>query len=217
LKEIEYKKCTKCSKLLPKTDEYFYKQKTRKKDGIYYTFQSQCKECIKRAQYKRYEENRDEINRTTYERYLANKNEYNERVKRWQKNNKEQNQTNQKRWRQENRDKLKKYNYNHLHKKHDISKEEWESCKKYFNYKCAYCGISEELAKESQGHSFHQEHAYNYGSDDLSNCVPACRSCNSRKNTFDYDVWYVEGLDVFSKDRLDKIERWLSNNNQLKA
>jgi len=28
------------------------------------------------------------------------------------------------------------------HKKHKISNKEWLDCKKYFNYQCAYCGIS---------------------------------------------------------------------------
>lgn len=43
-----------------------------------------------------------------------------------------------------NKDKLYEYGKKRrLHKTHEISKEEWESCLEYFNHSCAYCGITE--------------------------------------------------------------------------
>lgn len=121
----------------------------------------------------------------------------------------------QKEWRQNNKDKLKQYNYNHLNKQHEISNEEWESCKKYFNYKCAYCGIGEEAAKETQGHYLHKEHAINSGSNDISNCVPSCRSCNSQKWERDYDEWYTDSLSQFDMNKLNKINKWIKDDHKL--
>lgn len=44
-----YKVCSKCGKILPKSKEFFFSQKLSK-DG----FESQCKECVKKRRRKRY-------------------------------------------------------------------------------------------------------------------------------------------------------------------
>jgi hypothetical protein len=99
-----------------------------------------------------------------------------------------------------------KYNAN---KQHNISKEEWKACKQYFNNCCAYCGISEEDAKEHQGQRLHKEHAVNKGANDISNCVPSCRSCNSYKGSFDFNEWYTPENERYEKNKLNKIIQWL--------
>ena len=44
---------------------------------------------------------------------------------------------------------------------------------------------------------------------DLSNCVPSCIMCNSKKWTWDYTEWFTDSNPVFDKNRLIKIKRWL--------
>lgn len=50
MKVIETRKCSKCGRLLPLTDEYFYK---RKSDNGY---RKQCKECFKNYDRTRHKE-----------------------------------------------------------------------------------------------------------------------------------------------------------------
>jgi 5-methylcytosine-specific restriction endonuclease McrA len=51
--------------------------------------------------------------------------------------------------------------------------------------KCWYCGVELVPAKhfhfEDGARSFTVDHIVNYGGDDISNLVPACRDCNNRK------------------------------------
>lgn len=47
------------------------------------------------------------------------------------------------------------------------------------------------------------------GANDLSNCVPACNSCNSQKWTFTLDQWYTTINPDFTLERLKKIKQWI--------
>jgi hypothetical protein len=199
---IDHKKCNYCHEYKPATTEKFHKAKTS--DGL----QGHCKDCCnvkfwiwKEEFPEKYEkQKKDRVSRDDPMRLIRSREAA-------ERNRKE---GYQKKWRQDNRNKLKEYNYNHLHKVHEISKEEWGNCKLYFNSSCAYCGIDEELAREEQGHRLHMEHAINQGANDLSNCIPACRSCNSQKWERDYDEWYTEENPKFDKLKLDKINKWFN-------
>ena len=80
--------------------------------------------------------------------------------------------------------------------------EQWLARKEEYNNSCAYCGIHEsDLA--SNGHAsfrvLHADHIHPLskgGSDDISNIVPACGSCNCSKG----DKWIGEFL--YGKDRI---------------
>ncbi len=101
-----------------------------------------------------------------------------------------------------------------MNRTHSISNEEWEDCKKYFNYECAYCGLSVKdhyitFNEEERLGDFHKEHVDHEGENDLSNCVPSCKSCNSRKWEHDFNEWYTENNEVYSIERLSKIIKWL--------
>jgi hypothetical protein len=208
---MEYKHCTKCNKLLPKTTEYFYRQKSKYKDKVYHFLQSHCKDCVRDAQYNRYIKNRDKMNEVTYQRYLNNKDEYNERAKEWQEENKERHQENQKKWQQENKDKIREYQiYREFHKGHKISTKEWNFCKDYFGYQCVYCGMTEEESLEVNKQRLHKDHAINYGENDISNCVSACRTCNIKKGSRDYNKWYNGELEFYENERFNLIEKWLN-------
>ena len=93
-----------------------------------------------------------------------------------------------KEWQQNNPELMKKYREDrHLNKQHKIFKKEWINCKEYFENCCAYCGIPIEehynkFAGEIKLTDFHREHVDCNGENDLSNCVPSCKDCNSSKH-----------------------------------
>jgi 5-methylcytosine-specific restriction endonuclease McrA len=117
-----------------------------------------------------------------------------------------------KKWQNDHKDRLREYEINRKNKQHKISKQEWEQCKKYFNNSCAYCGISEVDAKEQQHQNLHKEHVIYDGANDLSNCVPACKSCNSQKWKWPFEEWYNVNNLIFNEERLKKIIQWTSEN-----
>lgn len=202
---IDHKLCNYCSEYFPSTLDYFYKNKRNGIDGLH----PNCKKC---AYYKMRNWIRD--NPEGYARLKKRRIEIDDPMRlirsreAAERNRKE---GYQKRWRQENRDKLKSYNENRKQNKtHEISKDEWEECLLFFETSCAYCGIHQDEAKNEYGQCLHKEHVYHDGSNKIDNCVPACRSCNSRKWTYEFEYWYQEGLDVFDENRLVKIKQWLS-------
>jgi len=115
---------------------------------------------------------------------------------------------------QNNPDKVKEYGKRYSNKAHTISTKEWQSCKEYFNYDCAYCGIHIEdhyftrLGITKQG-DFHKEHVNHEGKGDLQNCIPSCGKCNNSKYTEDMEHWF-KGQSFFSNDKLNKIHKWIN-------
>lgn len=57
-----------------------------------------------------------------------------------------------------------------------VTKKEWEWVVNMFNGRCAYCG------KEGKMQMEHVDPINRGGSHDISNIVPACKSCNSSKH-----------------------------------
>lgn len=95
-----------------------------------------------------------------------------------------------------------------LKEKHKITNEEWETCKSFFDYCCAYCGHIED--KTDRRRLLIKEHVDNFGSNYLDNCVPACLSCNSTKRSKKFEVWYKTSPN-FSEKRLQKVYQWLNS------
>lgn len=114
-----------------------------------------------------------------------------------------------KKWQKENPDRLRQYNKKRQNKNHKISLWEWIACKEYFNYTCAYCGVHEVEHYNKHKQQFHKEHFEHDGLDDLSNCLPSCKDCNSSKWEFDFTDWYIPDNPVYSQERYDKIIKWL--------
>jgi hypothetical protein len=56
---------------------------------------------------------------------------------------------------------------------------------------------------------FHKEHVIHEGKDNLSNCVPACQSCNDKKWKFTLNEWYNSSNPVYTYERYHKIYLWL--------
>ena len=115
-----------------------------------------------------------------------------------------------KQWQENNRDKLKEYNLKRFSKRHVVTPSEWDACKKYFNDCCAYCGIGFENNWLLTGQDFHRDHYLHDGLNDLSNCIPACKSCNCSKHTKRFEDWYVNHPH-YNVERIEKIQKWLND------
>lgn len=198
---IDHKICSRCKKWFPATTEHFYKNKLNGIDGLF----PYCKKCNiestkswVRDNYKRKQES------NTY--HNANPSEKTRRARRENSRNRRKNGKH-KEWIKNNPDRLKLYNQQH--NMHDITKEEWESCLRYFNYKCAYCGLSQNDAKEKYNNYLHKEHVRHDGANDLSNCIPACKKCNSRKWQHGMEAWYNKENIIFDIKRYTQIIQWL--------
>lgn len=119
-------------------------------------------------------------------------------------------------WQRNNPEKIKLYRIRReSHKKHEITIDEWENCKNYFNYRCAYCGITVEEHFVTYGgklkHTdFHKDHVDHNGANDLSNCVPSCKSCNGSKHTASLEEWYLSNIN-YKEERYEKVINWLTH------
>lgn len=84
-----------------------------------------------------------------------------------------------------------------------LTEEEWETALAYFNYRCAYCGDSDEMTKD------HLDPLKNGGELTFSNVVPACRSCNSSKKDHQWLSWYQNQY-FYDKYKANKITDYIS-------
>jgi endogenous inhibitor of DNA gyrase (YacG/DUF329 family) len=84
-------------------------------------------------------------------------------------------------------------------KSNDLTDKEWEECKKFFDFKCAYCG--KETDKLEQEHFIPQNIG---GLLTKNNIIPSCKGCNCSKNNDNVLKWY-KSQSFFSKERLLKI------------
>lgn len=132
-------------------------------------------------------------------------------MREWQADNKEKTVQIQSDWRRDNPDKMREYRiYREQNKTHTISLIEWEKCKKYFDYRCAYCNMSEKYHKKKYKQQLHKEHVDHEGSNALDNCVPSCKSCNSSKRRNPLNEWYTKETNKnFTEERMLRINNWL--------
>ena len=189
------------------TEEYFYKNKSNKSDGL----NTWCKRCTVQKAYEWKAENPEKFRiaelkmEAKQERILGNR-------KRSAQQRKEGKQAE---WQRNNKDKINGYITNKLqHSTHNIIDKEWNSCKNYFNNCCAYCGlpITEHYRMYSgqlQKSDLHKEHVDHYGTNGLENCVPACLNCNSQKWEFTLDEFYNTENKNYTELRYNKILKWL--------
>ncbi|MGG0667773.1 HNH endonuclease [Lederbergia citrisecunda] len=202
--------CSDCNKDKPLSDFYSRKASNISK-GDYIYYHPQCKKCSierswewqKKNPEKKYEYNkkRREENPEYYKWYRDN----------YYNNNREKVLEDYRRWQRENRDKIREYGSSRWqNKKHEISNDEWESCKLYFNTSCAYCGMALDEHLEVFKTDLHKEHVDHDGANDLSNCVPSCKRRNSSKWTFSFSEWYDETNPFYDGERLLKIVTWLN-------
>jgi uncharacterized protein YuzB (UPF0349 family) len=215
-KEIEgvlHKLCKICEEWFPCTDEYFYNKKNKSKDRL----SPYCRKCESKKNTQWGQSNRDKMRGyyrknnktevTKQRKYLFSKHQKDSGI--------------YLEWQQNNKDKIKQYQENRKqHGEHKINKKEWVSCKEYFNNECAYCGLPidkhyNKFAGEMRWTDLHKEHVDHDGLNDLSNCIPSCKTCNSSKYTSILEDWYIENNPNFNQERLDKIYKWLNEDYKL--
>ena len=199
-----YKLCNICDQWLPCNEEYFHRNKSNKSDGLYPC----CKKCNIKKTKQWAKDNKEQHNE--YNRKAFKENRWNIVTIRREGSIKRRENGKHQEWVKNNPEKIKQYLLNH--RNHDISDQEWIACKEYFDNSCAYCGLPIEenyriYDGKSQKIDFHKEHVDDNGANDLSNCVPACKSCNSSKWAFTLEEWYRE-QEYFSEEKFTKIYFW---------
>jgi hypothetical protein len=198
------KECSICEKKKPFLD-FYSTNKHSKSNGDYIYYFPYCKECSTEKALKWTKDN-PETSRALNKKYdssekrLAKKRE---RGLNFVKSGKSKD------WQRKNKDKLVLYASKRADKEHNISKLSWEKCKEYFDFACAYCGMSEIDHKEKFKQQLHKEHVIHDGRSDIKNCVPSCKSCNSSKHVKTLNQWYSVFNPIFSRERYLKIYQWI--------
>lgn len=84
-----------------------------------------------------------------------------------------------------------------------FSASDWEACVKFFDNRCAYCGINCDTL--TQDHVV----AVSKGGPYLkNNIIPSCFKCNTRKHNSDMLDWFTS-QDFYCEERLKMIEEYL--------
>jgi hypothetical protein len=200
------KRCTKCKieKIINK--ENFYKNKSSH-DG----FMAECKDCYKAARREYARNHKEEKSLYMKQYYIENQDQLKQDCWEYKQENKEYYREYFKQYQQSDTGKQKFLLYSSNKNKHDISNKQWIQCKDYFDNACCYCGFPYDLHKELFNQDLHKDHYDSNGSDDISNCVPACKRCNSKKRDYPVEFFY-EKHDI-KASRINKINNWLSEQN----
>lgn len=85
-----------------------------------------------------------------------------------------------------------------------FSERDWQATKDYFEHRCAYCGIEDELVIE-HAIPINKERL---GEHRLGNLIPACRSCNAKKADQDFREFLAD-----APDAIVRIEAYMDSRN----
>lgn len=187
---MKRKKCYKCG--LRKRYSEFHTDKSRGDSTSYI-----CKTCVKerRRQYYLVHKARELLRNRQY--YKSNKEFCRDYIRQWTADNKDAVKASRDSWRRSNRAKIleqeRRYARSHPEKIRDkrnrrramkaaaavidFTPEQWYFVQCMFNHRCAYCG---KKAKLTQDHILPLSRG---GDHTLSNIVPACSPCNSKKGS----------------------------------
>ena len=178
--------------------EMQYKKQWREQNKDYYrewTRQYQKKNKDKIAERMRvwHQENKDRLNKASKEWRENNREHHNYLCWEWQKNNPDKNALKTKR-REARKRQLPS----------DLTSEEWEKCKAYFDSKCAYCGqVTVDYVQE------HFIPVVKGGGVTKSNILFSCRQCNLSKGSKDFSDWYPK-QPFYSKEREERILNYVN-------
>lgn len=201
--KIKDKKCTQCGVLYPETTEYFYMRNKKKPEK---GFNSECKECTKKNNVNWTKNNKDK--KKIYDKRHDSKPERKEHFRLNRLRQKENGYRDN--YVKNNPEKFKQYAKNH--RNHDITTSEWIANKNFFKNKnnewcCAYCGITEKEHKRKWNQQLHKDHVVHDGYNDIRNCIPSCKQCNSQKSQEDMEEWFRK-QSFFTDEKLQKILQW---------
>ena len=209
------RRCTICLEWKELNIDNFYMQNKKKPEM---GFTPQCRECTKDKSRKYGSEHKEEQAAYIRKWYIENKEITNIKSLQWIADHPEHAKEVQNQWQKS--EKGKEYMNTYWHEKtkqhqHKISEKEWKSCLEYFNNECAYCGMTLEDHLKLYKQQLHKEHKNHDGGNDLSNCVPSCRSCNSKKHDKIFDNWYNKSNPNYTLKRYRKIHKWLNEDYKL--
>lgn len=187
-----YKRCTKCGEMKPATTKAFCRHATGR-GGL----EAQCKSCRAasakawaqanpgrcRASNKAWEHaNHERSNAQRRVRRKAHSERVRAQARAWYKAHPERVRAHAKAWRRANPEHRKAIDRRHIALKrnasiNDFTAAQWQAMLEYYNYSCAYClQLFDNLEQE------HVIPLSRGGDNTRDNIVPACRSCNARKN-----------------------------------
>ena len=209
------KVCSKCGRVLP--IEQFSKDKNRK-DGLY----GRCKKCgkqynqenkEKKQQYNKqyYQENKEQRLQYQNQYYQDNSEKRQQYDKQYYQEHKLEKQQHQQQYNQTPQGQIVRFNgYAKRRKREEaqgngITKEQWLEMMQFFDWKCAYSGVSLSIKKNRS--IDHIIPLVKGGEHEVWNCVPMDKRLNKSKQDKDIMEWYT-AQDFYSKERLDKILAW---------
>jgi len=190
-----YKRCSKCKKVKLRNSENFGADKISK-DG----YRGQCKECNAKI-FKEYRLKNLEKIALNKKKWRENNNKHvNAYARAYRKNNAEQFNG----YRTARRTRVKQL-------KSTLDHNKWLRIKKEFDYKCAYCGITETEHMTITGYGLAREHFIPLdkgGEFSHDNIIPSCKKCNSSKFNKDFFEWYPT-YEYYDKQREKFILKYL--------
>lgn len=188
-----------------------YTQKTKEHKHLYNKdYVEKNKEKLNKLAKERYERDREKQLAQRKEYYKDHREEIITRVAEYRKNNKKKIYECNKRYYQTDIGRESNRRAGQIRKAREkdlratFTLEQWNCCKEYFSHACAYCG--KESSRLSQDHFVPVVKGGTYTVD---NILPVCKKCNSSKQGFDFNDWYLK-QPFFSKGRLKKIYKYLN-------
>lgn len=196
-----YKQCNICKEVKPETTDYFYRRNKKLLRGT-------CIECWLEQSDKYIEDNPKYIIKYRRNYYKENKKRIKKIRRKYYKKNyfKFRKHTNKRR--------LRKRDI-----KSDLTNNQWDETLKYFNYSCAYCGMSKEQSQIKYNEALNQDHIVPLsegGEFTKYNIIPACKGCNSSKHAKELVSWY-SGYEYYSSKRLEKIINYINKHSEQRA
>ena len=127
----------------------------------------------------------------------------------YRENNKERIAKYKQDWAKDNPDKVFNYTVKKRKIKENqgsgITKDQWLEMMEFFDWKCAYSGISLSKDNRTIDHIFPLSKG---GEHEVWNCVPMYANYNYSKYTNDMLEWYIQ-QEFYSEERLNKIYEWI--------
>lgn len=202
-----HSRCKICQKELDKEYRKNNIEEIRRKDKDRYQ-----REKEKRKEYhKTYRnEHKEELKEKNKIYRNEHKEELKEKKKIYYENNKERILNRQKKYYEDNPEiafnNAQKRRHKLKNQGRGITKEQWLEMMEFFEWKCAYSGLSLDKNNRSIDHIIP---LCNNGLNEPWNCIPIFRNYNSKKYTNNMLTWYQQ-QEFYSEEKLLKIFEWIS-------